>query len=130
MRIVKRYANRKLYDLTARCYITLEGVATLIQAGDDVRIVENDTGQDISTQVLAQVIMEREKAQASGLPRSLFLGLIRAADGGLDILKRALLLHIPSQEDLEDIEAQLGSLERKVDALLQTRDGSGPAKLA
>jgi len=128
MRIVKRYANRKLYDLAARRYITLEGLAALIQGGEDVEIVDNDTGQDISTQILAQVILEREKARLSYLPKALFLGLIRAADDGRDILKRALLWHLPSQEELEEIRAKLDSLERKVDALLQDRDNPDSTK--
>jgi len=121
MRTVKRYANRKLYDLADRRYITLGGLAVLIQGGEDVEVVDNDTGQDISTQILAQVILEREKARLSDLPKALFLGLIRAAGDGRDILKRALLWHVPSQEELEGIRAQLDSLERKVDALLQNR---------
>ena len=121
MHIVKRYANRKLYDLADRRYTTLEGLAALIRGGEDVEILDNDTGQDISSQVLAQVIMEREKARLTALPKAIFLGLIRAADDSREALKRALLWHIPSREELEEIGTKLDGLEHKLDALLQER---------
>ena len=48
MIIVKRYPNRKLYNTSAKQYITLEGVAQLIRDGEEVQIVDHATGEDLT----------------------------------------------------------------------------------
>jgi polyhydroxyalkanoate synthesis repressor PhaR len=49
---IKRYANRKLYNTATSRYITLKGIAELIEAGDEVRVVDNETGEDITSVTL------------------------------------------------------------------------------
>ncbi len=65
---IKRYANRKLYDTTTSCYVSLEKIHALIQQGLDVEIIESRTGEDITSVTLAQVMVEAEKNQRSLLP--------------------------------------------------------------
>lgn len=65
-RLIKRYGNRKLYDTSASAYITLEGVAVLVREGQDVRVIDNDSGEDLTALVFAQVIVEEQKKK-SGL---------------------------------------------------------------
>ncbi len=60
-RLIKRYANRKLYDTANSRYVTLEEVAALLQAGEDVRIVDNQSKADITAVTLAQILVEEEK---------------------------------------------------------------------
>lgn len=60
-RLIKRYANRKMYDTQASRYVTLDAVADLVRAGDELRIVENDTGDDLTALMFAQIIFEEEK---------------------------------------------------------------------
>jgi polyhydroxyalkanoate synthesis repressor PhaR len=60
-RLIKRYANRKMYDTRASRYVTLDGVADLVRAGDDLRIIDNDTGEDLTALMFAQIIFEEEK---------------------------------------------------------------------
>jgi polyhydroxyalkanoate synthesis repressor PhaR len=60
-RLIKRYANRKLYDARASKYITLEGIRDLVRAGHDVSVIDNDTGEDITRVTFAQIIYEDEK---------------------------------------------------------------------
>lgn len=81
MLVVKRYANRKLYDTVARQYISLEGVAELVRQGRDVQVVDHGTGEDLTALTLAQIICEQEKKRAGFLPRPLLAGLVQA--GGL-----------------------------------------------
>src|SRR5512142_1698703 len=76
---VKRYANRKLYDTERSCYVTLEDIAGMIKAGDEVRVVDNKSGEDLTTVTFAQIIFETEK-KASFMPIGLLRDLIR--DGG------------------------------------------------
>src|SRR5204862_499709 len=71
-KIVKRYANRKLYDTERSCYVTLEDISTMIKAGEEVRVVDNKTGEDLTSVTLAQIIFETEK-KASFMP----LGVLR-----------------------------------------------------
>jgi len=58
MQTIKKYANRKLYHTNRKQYITLEGIATLIQAGDQVQVLDNETGEDITAQILTQVVLQ------------------------------------------------------------------------
>jgi len=69
-RLIKRYGNRKMYDTHASRYVTLDNVAALVRAGDDLRIVDNDTGEDITAVTFAQIIFEEEKRKNGllGLP--------------------------------------------------------------
>jgi polyhydroxyalkanoate synthesis repressor PhaR len=60
-RLIKRYANRKMYDARASRYVTLDGIADLVRAGEDLRIIDNDTGEDLTPLIFAQIIFEEEK---------------------------------------------------------------------
>lgn len=60
-RLIKRYANRKLYDTANSRYVTLDEVAALLQAGEDVHIVDNQTKADITAVTMAQILVEEEK---------------------------------------------------------------------
>lgn len=60
-RIIKRYGNRKLYDTETSRYVTLERIAQLVREGHDVRVVDNDTGEDLTAVVFAQIIFAEQK---------------------------------------------------------------------
>jgi polyhydroxyalkanoate synthesis repressor PhaR len=68
--LIKRYSNRKLYDTQASRYVTLDGIAELVRVGKDVRIVDNDTGEDLTAVTFAQIIFEEQKRKNGllGLP--------------------------------------------------------------
>jgi len=63
-RIVKRYANRKLYDTQRSRYVTLEQIADMIRSGEDVKIVDNNSKEDLTAITLTQIIFEEEKKQS------------------------------------------------------------------
>ena len=63
-RLIKRYGNRKMYDTQASRYVTLDGVAELVRGGDDLRIIDNDSGEDLTAVTFAQIIFEEEKKKA------------------------------------------------------------------
>jgi len=60
-RLIKRYANRKLYDTRDSRYVTLQQIAERVQRGEDVRIVDNTTKEDLTNVTLAQIIYEQQK---------------------------------------------------------------------
>lgn len=95
MPLIKRYPNRKLYDTEAKQYITLEQIAEMIRAGHDVQVTDHETGEDLTTLTLSQVILDQEKRQSGFLPRSLMTDLIRSGGETLDYLLRSLQGSLP-----------------------------------
>jgi polyhydroxyalkanoate synthesis repressor PhaR len=59
--LIKKYANRKLYDTRTSRYITLEGIAQLVRDGHDIKVVDRDDGRDLTQLTLSQVVLEEEK---------------------------------------------------------------------
>ncbi|MFM2153068.1 MAG: hypothetical protein RL199_1503 [Pseudomonadota bacterium] len=62
-KVIKRYANRKLYDTVESRYVTLEEIAEMVKGGVEVRIVDNKTKEDLTSVTLAQIIFEEEKRE-------------------------------------------------------------------
>jgi polyhydroxyalkanoate synthesis repressor PhaR len=90
MNVIKRYTNRKLYNTSSKQYITLEGVADLIRSGEEVQILDNSNGEDLTALTLTQIIFEQEKKQSGFLPRSVLTGLVQAGGETLGSLRRTL----------------------------------------
>lgn len=80
--LVKKYGNRRLYDTARSRYITLEELAGIVKAGDEVRVVDAKTGEDLTTSTLAQIIIEGRGA-ARLLPLPLLVQLVRMGDDAL-----------------------------------------------
>jgi polyhydroxyalkanoate synthesis repressor PhaR len=81
-RVVKRYANRKLYDTQRSRYVTLEQIAEMIRGGEDVKIVDNNSKEDLTAITLTQIIFEEEKKQ-SFLPLSALRNIIQSGANNL-----------------------------------------------
>jgi polyhydroxyalkanoate synthesis repressor PhaR len=82
-RIVKRYANRKLYDTKESRYVTLDQIAEMIRQGEDVKVVDNNSKEDLTSVTLAQIIFEEEKKQPSFLPLSALRNIIQSGGQSL-----------------------------------------------
>jgi polyhydroxyalkanoate synthesis repressor PhaR len=69
-RTIKRYANRKLYDTERSCYVTLEEIAEMVKSHENVKIIDNRTGEDLTGVTLTQIIFEDQKKtdQKKNLP--------------------------------------------------------------
>src|SRR2546430_7280221 len=76
-RVVKRYGNRKLYDPQRSRYVTLDQIAEMIRSGEDIKIVDNNSKEDLTSVTLAQIIFEEEKKQKSFLPLSAMRNIIQ-----------------------------------------------------
>lgn len=79
MRIIRRYSNRKLYDTQQSCYVTLTDLAKLIRDGEEIRVTEHESGKDLTSATLCQIIFEETKKglamPTSGLRRIIVSGL-------------------------------------------------------
>jgi polyhydroxyalkanoate synthesis repressor PhaR len=78
--VIKKYANRRLYDTFNSRYINLEDIAALVRNGKDVQVLDANSGEDITRVTLTQIIVEDAKGQPSGLPLELLRQLIVASD--------------------------------------------------
>jgi polyhydroxyalkanoate synthesis repressor PhaR len=75
--IIKKYGNRRLYDTSTSRYINLEEIPTLVRNGEEVRVVDARTGQDLRRVTLTQIIVEDAKGGPTGLPLERMLALPR-----------------------------------------------------
>ena len=80
--VVKKYSNRRLYDTGESRYITLDELAAKIRTGQDVRVIDAKTNDDLTQATLAQIILESRRA-ARLLPVPLLTQLIRMGDDAL-----------------------------------------------
>jgi polyhydroxyalkanoate synthesis repressor PhaR len=76
-RLIKKYANRRLYDASQSRHITLDDIRGLIVKGEKVRIVEDKTGHDITRHILLQVIAEQEQFGRPILSTTVLESIIR-----------------------------------------------------
>lgn len=74
--IIKKYANRRLYDTESSTYITLERLAQMVRQKRDFKVLDAKSGEDITRSVLTQIIMEEEARGATMLPVNFLRQLI------------------------------------------------------
>lgn len=86
-RLIKRYANRKLYDSSQSRYVTLQEVEQMVRDGIDLEIIDNKTKEDITARTLAQFVMENEKRKDGALPLSTLKQLVQS---GGELLSRTV----------------------------------------
>ena len=101
-RIIKRYANRKLYDTEHSRYVTLDQISEMIRNGDDVKIVDNKTKEDLTPVTLAQIIFEEEKKQRSFLPLAAMRNIIQFGGEWFAEAQRRVQSILPGKRRDED----------------------------
>src|SRR5512146_2240342 len=110
MPVIKRYANRKLYDTETKRYVTLEDLAEFVRRGEDVRVVDHATGEDLTSQTLLQVVFEEQKKIGGLLPQVFLTRLIRAGGSTMSALRSRLVALDPFQTVDEEIRRRMQSL--------------------
>src|SRR5688572_11002206 len=83
VKIIKRYQNRKLYDTQQSCYVTLEDIAKMIRANEEVMVIDNKTKRDITAATLTQIIFEAEKKASEYAPLSTLREIIQHGNGSI-----------------------------------------------
>jgi polyhydroxyalkanoate synthesis repressor PhaR len=90
-RLIKKYANRRLYDASISKHVTLEDIRDLIVRGEKIKVVEDKTGEDITRLILLQVIAEQEQFGKPILTTQLLESIIRYYGGPMqDFMARYL----------------------------------------
>ena len=113
MPLIKRYANRKLYDTESKRYITLDGIAEMIRQQQDVKVIDHETGEDITALTQAQIIFEQERKLRSGIPRTVFTNIIQTSSDTISQVWHAL---IPPDEMKKTVDAEI---EKRVQMLMK-----------
>ena len=127
--LIKRYANRKLYNTQTSRYITLKGIAELIDDGEKVRVIDNETGEDITSVALSQSLVdsERSNSDVSGNVLSQILG--RGGDALYDTLRKSFDDASENLGDFQDRFRRFVAGEDDGDGDSAAADGRDPRKL-
>ena len=112
---IKKYANRRLYDTESSTYITLDRLAQMVREGREFEVVDAKSGEDITRQVLTQIIVDEEARGSTLLP--------------LNFLKQIIGLYGNSMQTFvpQYLEAAMDSFQRNQSAV---RESFGPSMLA
>lgn len=135
IRLIKRYESRKLYDTEESRYVSLEEIASWIRQGQEVKVVDNATSNDVTSQTLAQIILDEGRRGTSFIPSELLHELVRMGEKavttgveqmahGLDRLVQASIDRLAPvrrvreemsslRSRLEELETSLSQLERE-----------------
>ena len=113
---IKKYGNRRLYDTTGSRYVNLDQIAALIRQGREVRVVDANTGQDLTRVTLTQIITEDAKDKPTGLPLELLRQLIMASD---QVRQEFVMWYLKSAfdtyEKVQDaVQNRLGEIESAI----------------
>jgi polyhydroxyalkanoate synthesis repressor PhaR len=85
--IIKKYANRRLYNTGTSTYVTLEDLAAMVKQGEDFVVYDAKTGEDITRSVLTQIIFEQENKEGQNLlPITFLRQLIRFYGDSMQML--------------------------------------------
>jgi polyhydroxyalkanoate synthesis repressor PhaR len=121
-RHITRYGSRKLYDSSARQYVSLDDLARHVRAGEHLRVTDKKTGHDVTAQTLALVLYEQARQGEQLLTSELLHDVIRSGIGqlqekvdeivtaGVDRVKP--LLH--AREEMERLRAGMAGIERSL----------------
>ncbi len=111
IKLIKRYANRKLYDTERSCYVTLDEISQMIKAGEDVKVVDNKTKDDLTAVTLAQIIVEEEK-KVQKMPLKLLRSIIQSGNEALgDFYEKKFA--DPMKNIREDVEQRVHALLKR-----------------
>lgn len=124
-RLIKKYANRRLYDASVSRHVTLDDIRELIIKGEKIRVVEDKSGEDITRLILLQVIAEQEQFGRPILSTPLLESIIRFYGNGLhEFMGRYL------ERSVEAFTQQQQSVQSQLAQLMQHTPMSAMAELA
>jgi len=105
--VVKKYANRRLYNTATSSYVTLDDLATMIKGGGDFVVYDAKTGEDLTRSVLTQIIVEQEQKGQNLLPISFLRQLISFYGDSMQVLvpgylEQAMVQFARNQEQMRN----------------------------
>jgi len=113
-RIIRKYANRRLYDTETSKHINHEDVRRLIASGTDIRVIDDASGDDITRGVLLQLVAEQERGGRPVLSDQMLTYIIRFYDHPMQGMFGAWL-----QQSFEAFLQQQQDLQEKMQSMIQ-----------
>lgn len=112
MRVIKKYPNRRLYDTERSAYITLNEVHQIVRGGEDFKVIDANSGEDITRSILVQIITEQEGGDRPLFSTEMLTKFIRFYDDAAQdmfgtFLEQNLALFVEQQKRLSQ---QMGGL--------------------
>lgn len=129
VKIIKRYQNRKLYDTHESSYVTLDEIAKMIRNGEDIRVIDNKTKNDITSATLTQLLYESERKSKTQPSVSLLKEIIRHGDGSFSGFIHSKLKSEIARFEAEDAAAAIAAAAAFAEANL-TKKPEAPAPVA
>jgi len=125
-RTIKRYANRKLYDVVARRYVKLEELADLIQAGEEVQVIDKESGEDITEATLSKIAAATVRQPTEPISRNALVSFIRQpSDLFFGYMRRTVSAGLDTVQQIDRQFERLGTMLR--DALRHSVKGTASA---
>ena len=78
--IIKRHGNRRLYNTKTKSYVNYEDLAELVRGGNDIKVIDSSSKEDVTKAVLIQVILEEEKQNKTVLPTEFLFQILRSRE--------------------------------------------------
>jgi polyhydroxyalkanoate synthesis repressor PhaR len=115
MRKIKKYSNRKLYDTQEKKYISLFQIGELMEAGEQVLVIDNQSGEDITSQIITQILSKKKPDEQ--LPTDLVFQLLKRGGDTLGgyLKKTGSLWHNAVTFAEDEIEKIIASLLKNED---------------
>lgn len=109
--VIKKYANRRLYNTGTSTYVTLEDLAVMVKAEDDFVVIDAKSGDDITRSVLTQIIFEQEAKGETLLPVAFLRNLIQFYGDSVQSIVPSYLEHSMDsfREQRESFQEQMGA---------------------
>jgi polyhydroxyalkanoate synthesis repressor PhaR len=123
--LIKRYANRKLYDMVEKRYVTLPDIAEMVRQGREIQVVDHTTGADLTALTLSQIILRQEKNHAGSFSCDFLTTLVQA--GGDVLVSISAVIQsagLPGRRDYQRLERQVADLEMQLEQFLAHAGGS------
>jgi polyhydroxyalkanoate synthesis repressor PhaR len=121
VRLIKRYANRKLYDTGSGELTSMHRIEELVRGGVDIRVVDHDTGEDMTSEVLVGILGKSMHDGTIEGDTLLLTSLIRSPDD----LVAAMLKDEQRAEELRAMGERVRLLSATIDVLLGQMDEGG-----
>ena len=139
-KIIKKYGNRKLYDTEQSSYVVLKDIEKMVRNKEEIRVIDNETQDDITIPTLTQIIFSSEKKSKVSPPVNVLKSIIREGDGSFSsFLAKLGLFSInenrvekrgadrfanPAPSDKQDSVEPM-SFEQRIASLMSSGDGLG-----
>jgi len=114
-RIIKKYANRRLYDTEDSKYVTLKKIKSIIALGHDVKIIDDTNGEDITRPLLLQILSEQELGGRPILSKTVLKQFIRLYGHPMQDMMSGTIAH-----SVSEFMAQMEKMQEQMETMMDT----------